>query len=95
MPRPASDAGRSKGPENRHYYLAFSPDGRRIAAGGQDDGVRIWDWDRTNKKEPQVLRGHAGEIHGLAFSPDGRFLASCGGYKRHGEIGLWDATRRP
>jgi len=84
-----------EGPGTRLYYLAFSPDGDRIAAGGQDDAVRIWDWDRTNEKEPQVLRGHAGEIHGLAFSPNGQFLASCGGYKRRGEIKLWDAIRRP
>jgi WD40 repeat protein len=31
---------------SQSYFLAFSPDGRYFAAGGQDQKVRIWD-DRT------------------------------------------------
>jgi WD40 repeat protein len=31
---------------DQSYFLAFSPDGRYFAAGGQDHAVRIWD-DRT------------------------------------------------
>jgi WD40 repeat protein len=83
-----------EGPGTRLYYLAFNPEGGRIAAGGQDDAVRIWNLHGPDDQDPQVLRGHAGEIHGLAFSPDGRLLASCGGYKGRGEIKVWDATRR-
>lgn len=33
-------------PRTQSYFLAFSPNGRYFAAGGQDDKVRIWD-DRT------------------------------------------------
>jgi WD40 repeat protein len=65
--------------------VAFSPDGRTLAAGCGDYNIKIFvDFQKT-----QTLRGHNGRITSLSFSPDGRFLASGG---EDGVIKLWDAT---
>jgi WD40 repeat protein len=58
--------------------LAFSPDGHRLAAAGDDS--HIWIWDITtpaNTPVPSLLSGHDSDVKSVAFSPDGRFLASA------------------
>jgi WD40 repeat protein len=59
--------------------VAFSPDGRRLATGGERNTVKIWDVQTGEKL--QTLEGeHSGEVYALAFSPneDGRWIASAG-----------------
>jgi len=58
--------------------VAFSPDGRRLATGGEESTVKIW--DVQTGQELQTLRGHKGDVHTVAFSPDddGRWVASAG-----------------
>jgi WD40 repeat protein len=53
--------------------LAFSPDGRLLAAGGLDR-VEVWELARGRR----VLSAPAAEIGALAFSPDGRWLLGLG-----------------
>src|SRR5262249_44562844 len=53
----------------RHF--AFAPDGRSIAAAGDDGTVQLWDLENDAVR---VLRGHAQRVRHVAFSPDGRRL---------------------
>jgi len=65
-------------PASSYYYVAvaFSPDGRMLAAGDLAGAIRIWDVASRNLLA--TLPGHPEETSGVAFSPDGRTLASIG-----------------
>lgn len=58
----------------RTYALAFSPDGRTIAAGSTDGAVRLW--DVSSGKLRGTWQSHTKPVHAVAFSPDGRILAT-------------------
>jgi WD40 repeat protein len=69
--------------------VAFSPDGKWLAAGTRYGLVKVWDADR--RTEVATLRGHAGDVWAVAFSPGGDTLASGDGdWNRPGDVRLWD-----
>jgi len=65
--------------------LAFSPDGRSLASGGEDN--RICLWDRKTGRLLKTLRGHASGVRGCDFSPDGRWILSGG---QDAQVKLWE-----
>ena len=71
------------------YVVAFSPDGRRLAA-GSDGAVNVWDWRNRQLPPIHTLPGDEKMANSVtvAFSRDGRRLAS-GGWS--GGVRIWDA----
>ncbi|MDS4014332.1 MAG: hypothetical protein RKP46_08240, partial [Candidatus Accumulibacter sp.] len=68
--------------------VAFSPDGRRIVSGSDDNTLRLWD-AATGAAIGEPLRGHTERVASVAFSPDGRRIVSGSGDKT---LRLWDAA---
>ncbi len=67
--------------------LAVAADGKRIAAGGCDRQVRVWDVGVAPPKLTHTIDSHADWVLGLAFSPDGKRLASAA---RDKTVKVWD-----
>jgi WD40 repeat protein len=65
--------------------VAYTRDGKRLATGGDDQTVRIW--DTASGRELACLRGHTGAVLGVAWSPDGAHLATASG---DGTARIWD-----
>jgi WD40 repeat protein len=71
--------------------VAFTKDGKRIAAAGGVPGVsgEVIVWDAANRSKLATIAGHSDAIYAVAFSPDGNTLATSS-YDKF--IKLWDAA---
>jgi WD40 repeat protein len=75
--------------------LAFSPDDRVLASGGDDNTVRLWD-PATQSALSEPLVGHINRVTQVVFSPGSNMLASSSLGKTSNEnaIILWDMKTR-
>lgn len=65
--------------------VAYSPDGRMLAAAGAG-GITVW--DRRERTPPATLRQPTGTVRAVSFSRDGRLLAAGGDEG----VAVWDMT---
>ncbi len=73
------------GHENRINSVAFTPDGKTLASGSDDQTLRLW--DVATHKQLAVLRGYHDWVNSVAFSPDGTVVASG---SDDSTVRLWD-----
>jgi hypothetical protein len=73
--------------------LAESGDGKKLAAGGCDRVVRVWDVSggAAAAKVEQAIDVHTDWVLGLAFSPDGKRLLTA---SRDKTAKVWDLEKR-
>jgi WD40 repeat protein/DNA-binding winged helix-turn-helix (wHTH) protein len=81
LPQMSADLGEAHGV----YTVAWSPDDRLLASGGEDHAIRLWDPQTGSCL--QTLQGHSQDVWSVAWSPDSQLLASASGDHT---IKLWD-----
>ncbi len=69
------------------HTVAWSPNGRLIASGGDDATVQIW--DALTGVRVVAYRGHTGPVYGVAWSPDGKLVASA---SADSTVHVWEAA---
>src|SRR5262249_25960254 len=70
------------------HVLAFSSDGKKLANGGWQYWIPIW--DVATGSQVQVLKNNKSRVHGMSFSPDPRFLACTNPDEKC--LSVWDLT---
>ncbi len=70
------------------FSVAFSPDGKLLAAAGTGQMVRLLD---ACGRERAVLGGYVESLRSVCFSPNGKVLAAGGG---DGKVKLWRAPQQ-
>jgi len=73
--------------------LALSINGKKLASGGCDRIVNVWDIGGgiANAKLEQTIENHADWVYGVAFSPDGKELFTC---SRDKTAKVWDLAAK-
>ena len=69
------------------FAVAWSPDGKLIASGGDDSTVQVW--DAITGHLLTKYSGHTGTVYAVAWSPDGRRIVSG---SDDSTVQVWDAT---
>ncbi len=73
--------------------IAISADGKRLAAGGCDRLVRVWDISAgiNDAKLEQTCENHADWVLGIALAPDGKHMLTC---SRDKTAKVWDLAAK-
>ena len=73
--------------------LAFHPESKKLAAGGCDRQVHVWDLSNgyANVQPEQSFENHADWVFGVAFTPDGKKLLTA---SRDKTAKVWDLAAK-
>jgi WD40 repeat protein/Flp pilus assembly protein TadD/tRNA A-37 threonylcarbamoyl transferase component Bud32 len=85
--RTGKPAAKLQHPVHWVHGVQFSADGRRLATGGSDGMVRLWDWKAQREVCPPMFQP-GGDVYAVALTPDGRCVVSSG-FDR--TVRIWDA----
>jgi WD40 repeat protein/serine/threonine protein kinase len=77
------------GHAGKAHAVAYAPDGKLLATGGDDHTARVW--DTATGRELICLRGHTHSVRAVAWSPDGKLLATA---SEDGTARIWDVAER-
>jgi WD40 repeat protein len=79
--------------EDEVLCLSLSSDGKKLAAGGCDRVVNVWDLSAgvANARLEQSIENHADWVFGVAFAPDGKHLLTA---SRDKTAKVWDLVAR-
>jgi WD40 repeat protein len=79
--------------EDEVLCLALSADGKKLASGGCDRMVNVWDISggAANARLEQSIENHADWVFGVAFTPDGKHLLTA---SRDKTAKVWDLASR-
>ncbi|MFN6103267.1 MAG: WD40 repeat domain-containing protein, partial [Planctomycetaceae bacterium] len=69
------------------FSVAYSPDGKRIVSGSQDNTLKVW--DAATGQATLTLTGHTATVTSVAYSPDGKRIVS-GSFDN--TLKVWDAA---
>jgi WD40 repeat protein len=69
--------------------VAYSPDGKYLAAGTADGTVYLWPASRSDVVPRVYHLSRGGAVHSVAFTGNGRYLAAGG---IDGRVYLWSTT---
>jgi WD40 repeat protein len=72
--------------------VAFSPDGKTLAAGMEP--AEVWLWDVGTGKEVSRLTGMGGVVRWIGFHPDGQSLVAAGNLTGGTAVYVWDLATR-
>ena len=64
---------RFEGHSDRVNSVSFSPDGKFILSGSDDQTVKLWNLAGDLR---QTFNGHSDRVNSVSFSPDGKFILS-------------------
>jgi WD40 repeat protein len=59
---------------NKITCIAFSPDGKYVLSGSEDNNIRLW--EVATGREIRTFAGHSDDIIKAVFSPDGKQIIS-------------------
>ncbi len=86
-----------RGHAGRVTAVAWSPDGKYIASGGDDHTIQVW--NALTGARLLISQGHAGGVPAVAWSPDSTLIASAsagpsvsGGPAGNNTVQVWNAT---
>ena len=72
--------------ESNALEIAFSNDGRWLAADGNDYKIHIW--DVSTRSQVHTLAGHVGKITGIVFTRNGELISAS----EDGTVRLWNVS---